>query len=577
MNNFFNCLKHVLSSGDPVHLILCAAMFLSAVTLTVLHRVWRKDKDKLKLWRRLCFIPLAPCALHFVIFCTGEAWLYMLGYFVMLYVPAIVIVLWGLLGRWKFSYPILAVIANASVLLIAVFFYMPSPYVGNYTRQSYSEAFVSMCDYVEKHYVLAEWKEIDFEAIKAELLPEIERAERENDTAAYHAAIEKFCWYMHDGHVGIGSYNDEYTISILTDYNDYGFSMVTLDDGRTVAVNADEDCEAYAAGIHDGTVITSWDGVPIDTARAEVCCVDISIPVASNEAIFQPIYLSATGGDHVEVGFIDENGEKQTVSVDALPVPEGAEFEKGKRLRDTITMLDRRTDKGENYSVKMLTENCGYLRLNEEEYSTFADMKAYVSGDHKETRELFRKNLRELREQGMTCLVIDLRNNMGGYDIIGCALTDLFTDEGFFAEGLGVVKDGKYEIVSEHRVLGDGEFADIEVVALTNMNCASAGDGTSLYLSKLDNVTLAGISDPCGCNQETGGYCFLPGGVAVVFPTGLILNEDGEPNIDTAADRVSRNPVEVRIPFGEEAMKRIFIDKEDYELEWAIEYLENAK
>ena len=175
----------------------------------------------------------------------------------------------------------------------------------------------------------------------------------------------------------------------------------------------------------------------------------------------------------------------------------------------------------------------------------------------------------------MEYLVVDLRNNSGGLDEIGCALVDLLTDEDYFAQGLGVRRNGQYVCVSEHGVHGTGEFADLQVVALTNYNCGSAGDGAALYLSRLPNVTLAGITDPGGYNQETGGTCVLSGGlVSVGYPVGLILNEDGEPNIDTRADRISRDPVEVRIPFDYDAAMKIFRDKEDYELEWAVQYLE---
>ena len=51
-------------------------------------------------------------------------------------------------------------------------------------------------------------------------------------------------------------------------------------------------------------------------------------------------------------------------------------------------------------------------------------------------------------------------------------------------------------------------------------------------------------------------------------------DENGVPNIDTSADHISRDPVEVRIPFDKDAAMRIFRDKEDYELDWAIRYLE---
>jgi hypothetical protein len=117
----------------------------------------------------------------------------------------------------------------------------------------------------------------------------------------------------------------------------------------------------------------------------------------------------------------------------------------------------------------------------------------------------------------------------------------------------------------------------MKVVALTNYGCLSAGDGASLYLSNLPNVTLAGLTDPYGCNQETGGVSVLSGGhVYVGFPVGLVLDGNGDPNIDTRADRISRNPVEERIPLNYDAAMKIFRDKEDYELEWAVQYLENA-
>ena len=54
------------------------------------------------------------------------------------------------------------------------------------------------------------------------------------------------------------------------------------------------------------------------------------------------------------------------------------------------------------------------------------------------------------------------------------------------------------------------------------------------------------------------------------------MNEDGEPNADTAADRISRNPVEVRIPLDYDAAMKIFRDNEDYELDWAMKYIEDS-
>ncbi len=66
----------------------------------------------------------------------------------------------------------------------------------------------------------------------------------------------------------------------------------------------------------------------------------------------------------------------------------------------------------------------------------------------------------------------------------------------------------------------------------------------------------------------------LSGGeVYVGYPVGLVLDGSGDPNIDTRADRISRNPVEERIPLDYDAAMKIFRDGEDYELEWAMDFL----
>ena len=161
-----------------------------------------------------------------------------------------------------------------------------------------------------------------------------------------------------------------------------------------------------------------------------------------------------------------------------------------------------------------------------------------------------------------------------GLDEIANALCDLLTTEDQDHYGVGIRRNGSYKLTSVHGIHADGEFADLQVVALTNFGCLSAGDGASLYLSSLPNVTLAGITDPYGCNQEAGGISILSGGeVFVSYPVGLVLDGNGDPNIDTRADRISRNPVEERIPLDYDAAMQIFRDHTDYELNWAMAYL----
>ena len=283
----------------------------------------------------------------------------------------------------------------------------------------------------------------------------------------------------------------------------------------------------------------------------------------------------------VEVSFLDENGIEQTAVLNDLGEPHTQleafrayrHFEKLGAEDEFESLL------AENFSTKMLDDKCGYLRVTCEStddglYDIFV---GYMTGNHAKAREMFREKLRDLKAQGMEYLVIDLRNNQGGYDEIANALCDLFAAEDLDHYAVGIRENGSYRPTAIHGIHGDGEFADLKVVALTNFGCLSAGDGASLYLSKFPNVTLAGLTDSYGCNQETGGASVLSGGLVYVgFPVGLVLDGNGDPNIDTRADCVSRNPVEERIPLDYDAAMKIFRDKEDYELEWAMQYLENG-
>lgn len=66
---------------------------------------------------------------------------------------------------------------------------------------------------------------------------------------------------FHDGHAGV--YIDyavsAYTMDRITAFKDYGLSLITLDNGDTIAINAEEGLE-----IKDGDVITKWNGVPVN-------------------------------------------------------------------------------------------------------------------------------------------------------------------------------------------------------------------------------------------------------------------------------------------------------------------------
>lgn len=574
MKIFFGSLYHMFYRANKVHITWCVAILLIMLLLAILHHRWRDDTKKLKIWRFLCLIPLLTVIVHFVIYAASFPLI--AENFIPLYIIGILALIPIPFAKRKIGYPITATLAGVISVLCGFYFSVDAPNIGNYANMSYTDSFHAMVQEMDKKYVLKEWKEIDFSALEAKYMPAVEKAEKEQDPTKFADAVTMFCDELHDGHVGA------ITSTISFDRHEYGLAMIRLDNNDVIAVCTTE--KVNKLGIEDGTVITKWNGKPVLQAAQEDV-LDSGVSVKATQETLAVIELSGIGGDTVEVTFIDGSGAEQTVTLSDLG--------KFHTFREASLAFSHEPDiKNEeelqayleqNFSTKMLTDKCGYLMLSAESFNDdfmgFKETISYLTGNSTFAKKIFREGLRDLRSQGMEYLVIDLRNNCGGLDVIGCTLCGLLTDEDWYAQGLGICKNGQYISVSDQGIHGDGEFADLQVVAITNYACGSAGDGTALYLSKLPNVTLAGITDPGGYNQETGGACVLTDGIAIVnYPTGLVLNEDGEPNIDTRSDRISRNPVEVRIPLDHDAAMRIFRDKEDYELNWAIQYLEqNAK
>ena len=560
-------LKHLLYSQDNFKMTFCLAFIIWFIILLIVRKKVGNNPAKAKAWKCLCLVPLAAAIIHFFVFSFGDAVLPLLEEYGFIYASAVLTTLLPLFFIKKSKKPvkIIGAVVIGVVCLLSLFFNIDSSVSVNYSNRDLKSAYISLCDYFEENYIMNEWKKPDYEKIKADGLKLIDEAEKTGDITKYYEAVDEFTNSFYDGHMGISFYDgNDYLITRIKQFNDYGLSLITLDDGTTIAVDVEDGLE-----IKNGDTVTKWNGVPIDKAIESVH-VPMPEPVTENDRIDKVFWLACTGGESVEVSYINSDNEEKTLTLDKLD----SEMPRALKAR---RLFWHNTD--EAYSYKMLNGNTGYLKITSEETDRFHDYLAYCTGNHNYAREMFRNDLRELKNQGMTKLVVDIRNNGGGYDEVATALASLFTKEKRYAFSLGIRKDKEYIKTADRYVSADGEFSDIEVLVLTNMRCASAGDGMVLYLSRLDNVTVAGLSCPAGCNQESGGSIFMPKGVIVNFPVGLVMDEEANPNIDVDDSRQSRTPLDVKIPLTKEAALEIFNEEnfdngKDYELEWAIDFLD---
>lgn len=568
---------YYLSAVDRPTMLFSLLLVFGTAALTIAHHILKKKQQSFFTWRLLCLLPLALSILHCLLYWLQGTWVHVLALYGALYFTSLFLALWQFLYKRKYSYCIAAGIANlCAVLSFITFFSVHSSMytkVNNFTRQSYTEAFQSTIDAMEREYVLSEWKEIDYGALEQDIMPMVEEAEKKQDKTGYGVALATYAYRFHDGHVAMEALDDNDTEAVCNRLagNDYGFSMIPLADNSTIAVLTDTDSKAYALGIRDGSVITKWNGVPLKEAARDLECIYpkiLAFPVAANEDYIKPIFLAGKGEEEHKITFLDEDGKEKTVTLHPMGSYQA-------RLELALSRFYHSDITDENFSCKMLTDNTGYLRISAEMYNPVLESAASLKGEYPEITEMLDKKLKELQKNGMDRLIIDLRGNIGGSCFITSAVAALFTKEPYFCCGFGKYKNGKYiPLKTTLDVAANGAYADLPVAVLVNAECCSSGDGLAENLSKLPNVTLMGITSSNGIDQSPGGYCFTTNSTYVIaYPTFMSLNEEGEPRIDTKADRISRVPLKEHIDLTKEAALTIFSGEGDYELDYAIDYL----
>jgi carboxyl-terminal processing protease len=121
----------------------------------------------------------------------------------------------------------------------------------------------------------------------------------------------------------------------------------------------------------------------------------------------------------------------------------------------------------------MLTEDVGFVRLS-----------AFARNTHTEIIKAFK----ELREQGMTKLIFDLRNNSGGFLDQAILLTNEFLPEGRMI----VYTEDRFGNRMEEFSDGKGLFGDMEIVVIIDEGSASSSEILAGAIQDNDRGTIVG-------------------------------------------------------------------------------------
>lgn len=441
----------------------------------------------------------------------------------------------------------------------------------DYRAADYAKDFEKGFRIMKEHYILAEHKGIDWDGLYDEYLPRFKQATAENDAVLNQIVWMEFCSEFKDGHVGYMS-NDDSLFDKARDAlagNDYGLSMMTLSDGRTAAVNVDE--ILLDKGIHNGTVIISWDGEKPE-ALAESSRIFNASQFADNENrdFYRAVCAAGVGGDSVNVRFIDDNGTEKTAVLERLG-------NYSARLKKTLETINQGLDAG-HMTWTEIDEKTVCLRIKMMAY----DGHSAQNEDYTEMKNAIENKLFEYNERGFENLIIDLRGNGGGSGIMVRTLAEIFAPEGehyYCTDGkwdekkkcYAVDENGSFIPDIDNMYTGENKWSGKPIVILVNSDSASAADHFVKVMRGFDNVTTMGFTKSNGSAQGVGTVALENG--ALSFSSSLILDRDGSVFIDAGADGISANDIDIKVTFDDNAVHTLFDEGSDYIMQKALEYL----
>lgn len=442
-----------------------------------------------------------------------------------------------------------------------------------YRSVDYVQDFKDGVDMMKEHYILTEHKGVDFDALYEKYLPMFEEANKNHDPVANYIAWCCFCAETNDGHNYFMAKNQDDMEEAYRRAcgNDYGLSLMKLADGSIVAVNVEDNEFFKAAGIQNGTVITSWDGRDIlEVARESLIFKMTTYADKDNEDFEVAIYAAGVGGDSVKITYLDTAGVEKELELSKI----GDYYD---RVEETREILLQGVATGHMMWAEV-SEEAVALRIKMMQY----DSEASKTENYSAMQQQIREKAAEYQAAGKTHLILDLRSNGGGSGQMVKAIASLFALPGeyyYCSDGLwddkaeGYVKDadGNYVPGKEHYFQGENIWNG-PITLLVNQNSASASDHLTMVMQGMENVKVMGFTEPNGSGQGLNGIYLESGDLS--FSSALMMNRNGEIYIDSGVERESGNQIDVVIPFDAEAVRVLFDEDGDYVLQKCLEYYE---
>ncbi len=381
----------------------------------------------------------------------------------------------------------------------------------DFSDLSYTEAFDKMFEIISKEYAFngIEGKAPEWDALYAEIKPRVEAAEENRDAEEYYLALRDFAWAFKDGHVGIGGGDIANALFAEATGGGYGFSIRELDDGRVIVNLVLEGGPADLAGMELGAELTAFNGQPISEAIDAAVAWSAPFSMESSARYQKARYLlRAPLGTEAEVTFTNPGGQSQTVTLETVEERQSFSFSSLYRGFDSNALPVEFT---------ILDSGIGYIKIS----SNYDDLNLIV--------RLFERALQTFEANGLTAIVIDMRQNSGGAPL---GLAGFLTDEEIVMGQLQYFSEetGKFENegLPERIWPNENQYRFEKMALLVGPACASACELESYGFSQVPGMMVFGQYPSAGVEAEVArGQFLMPENFSLQFPTGRFVLTDG--------------------------------------------------
>ncbi|GGJ58496.1 hypothetical protein GCM10008938_50770 [Deinococcus roseus] len=453
------------------------------------------------------------------------------------------------------------------LLLVSQAGVLRHPPVQNFSSLSYPEAFLQLHQQLEQKYPFGDWKQIQWEHLKASFLPRFEQAQKNQDQTGFYLTLREYLQAFQDGHVRIQHENllDGNPVFARLYGGGVGLSALQLDSKEVRISLVLPGSPAAKAGIQPGAELVRVNGKPALQAYQQV-----KFLLGSASSAFQQresqgrMLLRGKVGEKVQLAFRNPSQSLKTVSLTF--VQDG--FASLKKTQPSLTQQDLQQSPIEH---QVLQGKYAYLKI-----------KFLLSSDASPDPEQEVSDvLASWNQQKISGLVLDLRDNPGGEDELAARISGHFLKSSTFYEQVSY-----FNLWTSSFLVNSSEVLKAEaaqpaftrpMVVLINARTASSAEGIPLMLKNQPQVKVVGFSSTAGAfGVLTRPLRFnMPGGLQVQFPDGRSLDAQGNIQVEKGTGEGGIAP-DLNIPLDLKAFQQKYVQGKDVELEAAVKLLQEG-